>query len=282
MKQILKINNFIFFFLIFFAFTFKVSKADDFNYNKYSIEYQKNIYLTKNFENYDYDYDDEDLDYEPQSSKSSYQVWDPWEKMNRKIFDFNLFLVDYVMHPIYYNFYEKITTPGIRKTFHNILSNIKMPLNFANSVLQLDFKNSAKSLYSFGLNTIIGIGGIFDVAGSQGVAPESTNFGITLAKYGVPTGPYLMLPFFGPNDIRGTFAWGVEVFVSPLNENIFKVGGKRMLIGTWFIWVRDTLYVLDNSTYIMENLYDLLKSSFDPYAMTRDAYAQSLTHKLKK
>ena len=91
-----------------------------------------------------------------------------------------------------------------------------------------------------------------------------------------------MLPFFGPNDIRGTFGWGVEVFVSPLNENIFKVGGKRMLIGTWFIWVRDTLYVLDNSTYIMENLYDLLKSSFDPYAMTRDAYAQSLAHKLKK
>ena len=85
----------------------------------------------------------------PQSSKSSYQVWDPWEKMNRKIFDFNLFLVDYVMHPVYYNFYEKITTPGIRKIFHNILSNIKMPLNFANNVLQFsDFDKCSKTAHA--------------------------------------------------------------------------------------------------------------------------------------
>ena len=141
-------------------------------------------------------------------------------------------------------------------------------------------ENSAKTLYSFTLNTIIGVAGVFDVAGYQGVSPKNTNFGITLAKYGVPAGPYLMLPFFGPNDLRGSLAWGFEILADPLDGNIFEVGGKRDLVQSWLIWTRGTLFVLDSSTNLIENLYELLDSSFDPYVMARDAYGQSQYNKI--
>ena len=229
-----------------------------------------------------YDEDFYDLDYEPTDEKKNSDIWDPLEKMNRKTFSFNMFCLDYLAHPFYYQFYSKITTSDMRKSVHNLVSNWGMPMTFANYVLQLDFKNSAKSLYSFIMNTTFGVYGIFDVAGIQNVRPDNTNFAITLAKYRVPAGPYIVLPFMGANDIRGIFAGGGELAVDPFGFNLLKFGGKRELIEDWMYWTKGTLFVLDNSTYVMENFYDLMKSSFDPYVMMRDAYGQSQVYKIKK
>lgn len=231
-------------------------------------------------ENYNEDF--YDLDYEPETDKKTVDIWDPWEKMNRKTFAFNMFFLDYVIHPFYYQLYSKITTSDMRKSVHNIVSNWAMPMTFANYALQLDFKNSAKSLYSFIMNTTFGVFGVFDVAGIQDVKPDNTNFAITLAKYRVPAGPYVVLPFMGANDIRGIFAGGGELAVDPFGFNLLKFGGKRELIDDWMYWTKGTLFALDNSTYVIENFYDLIKSSFDPYVMMRDAYGQSQVYKIKK
>ncbi|MDD2840049.1 MAG: VacJ family lipoprotein [Rickettsiales bacterium] len=223
-----------------------------------------------------------DLDYEPSNGKSGSDVWDPWEKVNRKTFAFNMFFLDYVVHPFYYDFYVKVTTSDVRKSVHNVVSNWGMPMTFANYVLQLDFKNSARSLYSFIMNTTFGVLGIFDVAGIQDVRPDNTNFSITLAKYKVPAGPYIVLPFLGGNDIRGTVAGGGEFMINPIGFNVFKIGGEKEVFEDWVYWAEGTLFVLDNSTYVMENFYDLIKSSFDPYVMMRDAFGQSQVYKIKK
>ena len=231
------------------------------------------------------DFEDADFDmgYEPQiNNSSSSKIWDPWEKMNRKIFKFNVFVLKNIVKPIYSNIYIKITTPEIRKSIANIVNNFRMPITFANYVLQLDFENSAKALYSFGVNSVFGVFGFADVAGSVGVSVPSTDLGITLEKYHIPAGPFLMLPFFGPNDIIGTLTWGVELAVDPLDYNVLKIGGKRPLFNYAFIYTRGALYTVDSATFAVENFYDLMLNSFDPYIMMRDAYAQSQNYKINK
>lgn len=233
------------------------------------------------------EYDDADdlydLDYDPNSIvNDGVKVWDPWEKMNRKIYNFNEFVLTYLAKPLYYEVYVKITTPGMRKSVHNIVMNFRMPIIFMNYVLQFDFLNAAKAIYSFTLNTTYGILGVFDVSGHQGVTPPTTDLGITLAKYHVPAGPYLMLPFLGPNDVRGTLTWATETVVDPFGYNLFKIGGKRPLLDNWIIFTRSGLYVIDNASYAVVNFYDLMKASFDPYVMMRDAYGQSQAYKIKQ
>lgn len=258
-----------------FAKTFEVASQ---NMQNSKIQQEKGVVDDSYF--YDFDYDD--LDYGVNNNKTSVDVWDPWEKMNRKTFAFNMFFLDYVVHPLYYKFYVKITTFEIRKSVYNINKNFEMPTTFVNYVLQLDFKNSAKSLYSFIINTTFGVFGIFDIAGIQEVSPPNTDLGITLSKYKIPAGPYIVLPFLGANDVRGTLTWGGEFMADSFGYNIFKIGGKREIFDDWVYWTRGTVFVLDNSTYVIENFYDLMKTSFDPYIMLRDAYGQSQAYKIKK
>lgn len=223
------------------------------------------------------EYFDYDLGYD---TNQNIQVWDPLEKINRKIYTFNEFLLKDIAKPLYYNVYIKITTTGIRRSIGNIVNNFRMPINFANYILQLDFRNAAASLYSFAVNTIYGIGGIFDVASYQKVFVSNTNLGITLAKYGVPAGPYLMLPFLGPNDLRGTLSWGTELSVGPFSFNLLKIGGSNRIFEDWVLYTRTVFNVVDKASYAVVNLYDLMQASFDPYTMTRDAYGQSQYYKI--
>jgi len=227
-----------------------------------------------------YSEDSYDLDYEPtNSSKSS--IWDPLERLNRKTFKFNEFLLRNVAKPFYNGFYKKITTPAIRKSIGNFVLNLKMPFNFVNYALQLDFDKSSRSLYSFIMNTTYGVFGIFDVASNQGIEVKSTNFGITLAKYYIPSGPYIVLPFLGPSDLRGTFSLAAETAVDPLGFNVFAIGGDDgSLLNSEGTIFKVSLVGLDSITYVMDNFYDLIESSFDPYIMVRDAYSQSQNYKI--
>lgn len=245
------------------------------NFNAFAIEIDYKNNNKNNTDEYldDYYFDDYGMD------TSAVIVWDPWEPFNRKIYKFNELLLTYVAKPLYYNVYTKITTAGMRQGVSNFVTNLKMPMTFANYVLQLDFRNAAASLYSFVMNTIFGIGGIYDVAGYQKVYVSDTNLGVTLGKYGVPAGPYLVLPFFGPNDLRGTLSWGVEVLVDPFDYNVLDIGGDE-IINDWILYVHSFLYVVDKASYAVVNFYDLMKSSFDPYVMMRDAYGQSQNFKI--
>ena len=245
------------------------------NFNAFAIEIDYKNNNKNNTDEYldDYYFDDYGME------TSNLSVWDPWEPFNRKIYQFNEWVLRYLAKPLYYNVYTQITTADMRKGVSNFVTNLKMPMTFANYVLQLDFRNAAASLYSFVMNTIFGIGGIYDVAGYQKVYVSDTNLGVTLGKYGVPAGPYIVLPFLGPNDLRGTLSWGVEFFVDPFDYNIFDIGGDEIL-NDWILYIHSFLYVVDKGSYAVVNYYDLIESSFDPYVMMRDAYGQSQSFKI--
>ena len=229
---------------------------------------------------------DTDLDYKPTLKEAMQlqqsQIWDPFESFNRTIFDFNEWMLTYIIKPFNDYIYVNITTSGMRRVISNFVENWKLPLTFANYVLQLDFKNSAKTLYAFVLNTTYGIAGLFDPAGYQDVKPERTNFGITLAKYYVPSGPYVVLPFFGPRDLRGLIGDVNETALSPLSYNLLKVGGEYDLLDTWLQYTNTGLFALDSMHFAVGTFYTLLQSSFDPYVLARTAYYQSQSYQINK
>ena len=123
---------------------------------------------------------------------------DPWEKMNRQTSAFNDAVDQYFMEPIARG-YRKVTPEPVREGISNVFSNLGEPRNFINNALQGKGRSALASLYRLIINTVFGLGGIFDVAGSvAGVAEENTGFGTTLGVWGVPQGPYLVLPSWGP------------------------------------------------------------------------------------
>lgn len=229
---------------------------------------------------YETDPDLFDLDYDP--SGDNVKVWDPWERFNRSIFEFNKFILINIGRPFYYGVYSNITTPPMRRSVTNIVETYSLPIHFINYTLQLDFKNSMKALASFCMNFTIGVFGFANPARAQGIFPDKTNLGVTMAKYRVPTGPYIVLPFFGPNDVRGSLSWGAELLVNPFTSSLIRYGSFDKTVPLEIAITVDSLYVIDNVAFTILNFYDLMEASFDPYVLMRDAYGRSQDYKIKK
>lgn len=126
---------------------------------------------------------------------------DPLEPVNRKVFAFNETVDKAVLKPIAKG-YETVVPQPIRKSIHNFFSNIDDVRSLGNAVLQLDGQATAGITARVINNTVYGLGGIFDVATPMGNPKINRDFGGTLAHYGVPSGPYLVLPLFGPSTVR--------------------------------------------------------------------------------
>ena len=127
---------------------------------------------------------------------------DPWEPMNRKIFAFNEGLDRWVVEPASVG-WDFIFPTAVQKSVMNVFDNIFMPAIMANHVFQGRFKEAfAQDLPRFLMNTTIGWAGLFDAASTVDIAKNYTDFGITLGRWGVPTGPYLVLPLLGSSSPR--------------------------------------------------------------------------------
>jgi len=135
-------------------------------------------------------------------------VEDPWEGFNRHMYHFNAQLDRYVYLPVV-DFYEMLLPDSVQQGVSNVFNNFKEIPIFVNSVLQGKAKKASVSLGRFVFNTTIGLGGIIDVLGSGGIPQEDEDFGQTLGVWGVPGGPYLVLPVLGPSGVRD--AGGVAV-----------------------------------------------------------------------
>src|SRR5579871_5011222 len=129
---------------------------------------------------------------------------DPYEAQNRKIFELNEKLDRNIALPVA-TFYVHAVPSPVRDGIHNFLTNLDVPVTFANDVLQGDADRAADSLGRFVINSSVGVGGLIDVAAKVGVREHDSDFGETLAVYGMPEGPYLVLPFFGPSNPRDAF-----------------------------------------------------------------------------
>lgn len=152
---------------------------------------------------------------DPEALAAYNEANDPAEPTNRAIFSSNLAIDDAVIKPAA-EAYQEIPDP-LRKGLHNMLQNARSPVLFANFVLQGNFGYAAETFVRFFYNTIAGLGGAVDAAGQTGLPFRDTDFGITLAKWGVTDGgPYVMLPLFGPSNPRDTVGLVVDNFLDPI------------------------------------------------------------------
>jgi phospholipid-binding lipoprotein MlaA len=196
---------------------------------------------------------------------------DPLEPMNRAIFSFNDFLDTILIKPVAQAYRFTIPQPG-RNMIRHFLDNLNEPVIFADDVMQLDFHRANITAGRFLANTTFGIGGLFDIASSgppSGRLEEQTgDFGQTLYHYGVPSGPYLVLPILGPSNPRDAVGMGVDTEMDPFSWLAFHFGHNGAN------WYRFAAEGIDERSRHIEDLDSLKKNSIDFYAQLRSLTRQ--------
>jgi len=188
---------------------------------------------------------------------------DRFERFNRSMYSFNSTLDRAVARPVAKG-YVKVTPPPVRTGIGNFFKNLGYTRVILNDLLQGKggqfFADTARLL----VNTTIGIGGLFDPAGQLGLSAHDEDFGQTLGKWGVPPGPFLMLPIFGPSTVRDGFGLVADRYSEP----------DTYLIKDWRAQVGLTAGSLLDSRASLLGTDEMLNSSYDPYAFLRNAYLQ--------
>ncbi len=195
---------------------------------------------------------------------------DRWEASNRKIYAFNKKIDKYALKPVA-NAYRAVVPTAGRHGITNALNNYGEPLNFLNAVLQGKIKQAFRSVDRFFLNTTLGIGGVADVATDLGRPEEPEDWGQTFAVWGIKSGPYVMLPFFGPSTLRDGFGLGFDFFAHPSDYARNAALHPPLLYKAGQISLR---IVNLRARLIDEGGDSLLAGSLDEYALVRSAYLQ--------
>jgi phospholipid-binding lipoprotein MlaA len=193
---------------------------------------------------------------------------DPLEPMNRYFFDLNQKLDRHAALPAA-TFYTDAVPQPARVSVHNFLDNLGGPVNVVNDLLELQINNAGKAAARFLVNTTIGVAGIFDIATDWGFPARDRDFGETLGTYGVPQGPYLVLPFRGPTTVRDLGGNYIDGFFSPLYYWHVNYTGKQY-VGL----VKSTIGSMDNRSRNIITYRDIERASVDFYATMRDYYRQ--------
>jgi len=192
---------------------------------------------------------------------------DPWEKTNRDVFAFDVWVEHNIAEPVN-DAYRAIVPKPAREGIHNATTNLHEPIVLANDVLQGNGDQAANTLGRIVVNSTVGIAGLIDVAARIGLPYHSNDFGITLGKAGVQEGSYLVLPLIGPLPPRDLVGSGVDGFFDPLSWARFN--GKD----TW-MFARGALRIADTVDQTRDQFDSIERSSLDFYATTRNLYRQS-------
>jgi len=187
---------------------------------------------------------------------------DPFEPANRAIFHFNDVLDRTVAQPVAKG-YQKVTPQPLRQAVTNFFSNLGDISNFANNLLQLKITDATEDLMRVAMNSTLGIGGLLDFATPAGLPKHRQDFGLTLGHYGIPAGPYLVLPLFGPSSVRDAIGMGVDVKFNALNY--IEPAVRNPLYVTQFVSARANML---GATDLLE------QAALDKYSFVRDAFRQ--------
>ncbi len=191
---------------------------------------------------------------------------DPYEPTNRAVFDFNTKLDNNFAKPVA-KFYNHAVPEFARDGLHNFLTNLNKPITFGNDVLQGEASRAGDTLGRFFVNSTLGVAGIIDVATMVDIPDHSEDFGQTLGVWGSGEGPYLVLPFVGPDPPRDLAGDVVDIFMDPLTYAHFHGSD------TWMA-VRGGVGVLDLRARNVDTVDQIERSSIDFYATTRSLYRQ--------
>ena len=188
---------------------------------------------------------------------------DPIEPFNRGVYRFNDALDTAVLKPVA-TAYRDVTPELIRRGVGNFFANLEDIWSFVNNALQFKGQAAGDSLARFGINTFIGMGGVFDVASDLSIEKHARDFGHTLGYWGVAPGPYLVLPLLGPSSLRDTVALPVDM-AGDLVSQVLHIPTRNSA---------KVIRIIDNRSELLRAGDMLDEIALDKYSFIRDAYLQ--------
>jgi len=194
---------------------------------------------------------------------------DPWERFNRTTFQFNDALDRAIARPVA-KAYVKVMPRVVRTGVSNVFSNLDTVPNIINDALQGKFRMAGHDTARFLLNSTLGLGGLFDPASAAGLDSNDEDLGQTLGKWGVKSGPYIVLPVLGPSSVRDAFARAADTYLEPVYY--LEDDSTRYLIRL--------VDLLDQRASLLE-LDAQLERSYDRYAFIRNAWIQRREYQVK-
>ena len=200
---------------------------------------------------------------DPEAMTAFVETPDPYEPINRGIFEFNLVLDKVILRPIAF-VYKEVVPDIFRGFIQNFMNNLRSPVIFANDLLQGEVDRAGDTLTRFMMNSTIGVAGFFDFAGELGIEGHKEDFGQTLAIWGLDAGPYLMLPILGPSSPRQVTGRLVDLLFDPLTF----FGQPEWGIG------RYAMRSVDDRAERYNTLDELESNSLDFYAAVRSMHRQ--------
>lgn len=188
---------------------------------------------------------------------------DPLEPWNRKVASFNDAVDKAVLKPVA-TAYQTATPSLVQKGVSNFFNNLTDVWSALNSLAQLKIGDAAENTMRFSFNTVFGFAGILDIASELGIKRHREDFGQTLGYWGVPAGPYLVLPLLGPSTVRDTAALPLDWKGDPLPYSD-AIRERNSLYG---------LRIVDKRTQLLKASNLLEEAALDKYSFTRDAFLQ--------
>ncbi|HVB17794.1 MAG TPA: VacJ family lipoprotein [Stellaceae bacterium] len=203
------------------------------------------------------------------------QTNDPLEPLNRNILDVNLFVDRILLKPVTKVYIAIVPEEG-RDAVKRLLDNMKEPVVVINNVLQGEPKRAGISVGRFVVNSTLGVAGLFDVAKKWGLDRQNADFGQTLYVWGLPEGPYLIVPILGPSNPRDLIGMGADAYIDPFSylatrEDLDEIEISRFVLGG-----------IDQRARAMDILDDLQKNSLDFYAQLRSLAQQHRAAELRR
>ncbi len=214
----------------------------------------------------------------PQSDTADYQAYqqqnDPAEPTNRVFYAINDKIDRYAFKPIAQG-YVDITSQGIRNHVGDFVTNFAEPGRIVYFMFGGKPRDAGTALVRFLVNSTAGIGGFFDPATSLGYPETDTDFGLTLAEWGIPAGPYLYLPVFGPSGARDVFSLPAEYFLTPLEPAPESLGTRI------FGYSETAVHLVNTRAQFIQPIDQIEATALDPYATFRSLYRQERASQLQ-
>ena len=199
------------------------------------------------------------------------EPYDPWEPMNRGIFDFNDYLDIHILEPVARAYRENAPEP-VYKGVGNFFQNLEYPNYLVSDIVQGKFTQAWDHTVRFLINTTVGVLGFMDFATDWGYPYHDEDFGIALAYHGVPAGPYLVVPLFGPMNVRDGIGEIVDGFINPIGWVAYSSinDGAKLAIAAGALGIR----TVQTRAGLLQAIETAKESSVDYYLSVQGAYYQ--------
>jgi phospholipid-binding lipoprotein MlaA len=205
------------------------------------------------------DYDDVYFDEEDDTGDHG----DPWHRMNRAFFSFNEGLDRWILEPVAKG-WDFVLPDFAQTSLRNAFDNLQFPVQLVNNLLQAKPQHAGRDVARFLVNTTVGIGGLMDPASLIGLPSSNEDFGQTLGVWGVPKGPYLMLPVLGPSSVRDGFGLAVDTSMNVAGYFIPWYAGASLIAGN----------TINRRSLVIEELAAERRAALDFYEAVRSAFTQ--------